>query len=75
MEFKISRRHLVKGIALSGITAAIAGRASMATAAEPLGIALIIPSPVADVWLGPCPGSRPGANQGCLWRQGQGHDH
>ena len=52
MEFKISRRNVIKGIALSGITAAIASRASLATAAEPLGIALVIPSPVADVGWG-----------------------
>src|SRR5688500_1182185 len=44
----LTRRTLMKAVAASGLASALGGRSSMA-ADEPLGIALVIPSPVDDV--------------------------
>ncbi|RWD24617.1 MAG: BMP family ABC transporter substrate-binding protein, partial [Mesorhizobium sp.] len=47
---KLTRRTLMKGAAASGLVAAVAGRAFAAD--EPLGIVLVVPSPVGDVGWG-----------------------
>jgi basic membrane lipoprotein Med (substrate-binding protein (PBP1-ABC) superfamily) len=47
----LTRRTLMKGIAASGLAAAFGSRAAFATD-EPLGITLVIPSPVGDVGWG-----------------------
>jgi len=47
----LTRRTLMKGIAAAGLTSVLGGRAAMA-ADEPLGITLVIPSPVGDVGWG-----------------------
>ena len=47
----LTRRTLVKGLAATGLAGALGGRAALA-ADEPLGIALVIPSPVGDVGWG-----------------------
>ncbi len=44
----INRRTLLKSVALSGLASAIGARISLA-ADEPLGIALVVPSPIGDV--------------------------
>ncbi|MCA1443922.1 BMP family ABC transporter substrate-binding protein [Ensifer sp. IC4062] len=48
---KLTRRTLMKGVAAAGLTGALGGKAAMATD-EPLGITLVIPSPVGDVGWG-----------------------
>lgn len=50
MTHELSRRTLMHGVAATGLTAALAGRAWAAD--TPLGIALIVPSPVGDVGWG-----------------------
>ncbi|PKA44880.1 BMP family ABC transporter substrate-binding protein [Rhizobium sullae] len=47
----LTRRTLMKGVAASGLAGALGGRSAMA-ADEPLGISLVIPSPVGDVGWG-----------------------
>ncbi|APO79321.1 ABC-type basic membrane lipoprotein (plasmid) [Rhizobium etli 8C-3] len=47
----LTRRTLMKAVAASGLAGALGGRTSMA-ADEPLGISLVIPSPVGDVGWG-----------------------
>lgn len=53
MTYRLTRRTLMKSVALTGVAAAIGSKASGALAAdEPLGIALIVPSPIGDVGWG-----------------------
>ncbi len=47
----LTRRTLMKGVAVSGLASAIGGRFALA-ADEPLGITLVLPSPVGDVGWG-----------------------
>ncbi|WP_377291049.1 BMP family ABC transporter substrate-binding protein [Rhizobium sp. SG2393] len=47
----INRRTLLKSVALSGLASAIGARVTLA-ADEPLGIALVVPSPIGDVGWG-----------------------
>ena len=47
----ITRRTLMKGLAATGLAAAFGGRAAFA-ADEPLGITLVVPSPIGDVGWG-----------------------
>ncbi|SCW47317.1 Basic membrane protein [Rhizobium mongolense subsp. loessense] len=47
----LNRRTLIKSVAASGLASVLGGRSSMA-ADEPLGISLVIPSPVGDVGWG-----------------------
>ncbi|TCU20476.1 nucleoside-binding protein [Rhizobium sullae] len=47
----LTRRTLMKGVAASGLAGALGGRSAIA-ADEPLGISLVIPSPVGDVGWG-----------------------
>ncbi len=47
----ITRRTLMQGVAAAGLTAAFGGRAALA-ADEPLGITLVVPSPIGDVGWG-----------------------
>lgn len=47
----LTRRTLVKGLAATGLAGVLGGRAAFA-AGEPLGITLVIPSPVGDVGWG-----------------------
>lgn len=47
----INRRALLKGVALTGLASAIGARVTLA-ADEPLGIALVVPSPIGDVGWG-----------------------
>ncbi|APO71059.1 ABC-type basic membrane lipoprotein (plasmid) [Rhizobium gallicum] len=47
----LTRRTLIKAVAASGLASVLGGRSSMA-ADEPLGISLVIPSPVGDVGWG-----------------------
>lgn len=46
----ITRRNLIKTAALAGVATTVGGR--FALAAEPLGIALVVPSPIGDVGWG-----------------------
>lgn len=50
MTLNVTRRTLLKGAAMTGLATTIGGRAALA--AEPLGISLVIPSPVGDVGWG-----------------------
>ncbi|TRL33793.1 BMP family ABC transporter substrate-binding protein [Rhizobium straminoryzae] len=50
MSYSITRRHLMKSAAATGVAATLGSR--LATAAEPLGIALVVPSPIGDVGWG-----------------------
>ena len=47
----ITRRHFVQGLAATGLATAFAGKAAFA-ADEPLGITLVVPSPIGDVGWG-----------------------
>ena len=47
----LTRRTLMKGMAATGLATTLSGRAALA-ADEPLGITLVIPSPVGDVGWG-----------------------
>ena len=51
MTLKLTRRTLMKSVALTGVASAIGGRTAFA-ADEPLGITLVVPSPVGDVGWG-----------------------
>nr|WP_316656385.1 BMP family ABC transporter substrate-binding protein [uncultured Gellertiella sp.] len=51
MRTTISRRNLMKSVALTGLASAIGARVSLA-ADEPLGITLVLPSPLGDVGWG-----------------------
>ncbi|MCO6188379.1 BMP family ABC transporter substrate-binding protein [Rhizobium sp. L1K21] len=51
MNTKLTRRTLMKTTAAAGVAAAFGGRAAFA-AEEPLGIALVVPSPIGDVGWG-----------------------
>ncbi len=46
----ITRRNLIKTAALAGVATTVGGRFALAT--EPLGIALVVPSPIGDVGWG-----------------------
>lgn len=48
---RLTRRHLMKSVALGGVAATLGVRAASA-ANEPLGIALVVPSPIGDVGWG-----------------------
>lgn len=50
MSYSITRRNLMKSAAATGVAATLGGR--LATAAEPLGITLVVPSPIGDVGWG-----------------------
>ncbi|SIQ86920.1 nucleoside-binding protein [Rhizobium sp. RU35A] len=50
MSYSITRRHLMKSAAATGVAATLGSH--LATAAEPLGIALVVPSPIGDVGWG-----------------------
>jgi basic membrane protein A len=50
MTHKLTRRTLMQGAAATGLATAFGGKAALAS--EPLGISLVIPSPVADVGWG-----------------------
>lgn len=47
----LTRRTLMKGVAVSGLASALGGRSALA-ADDPLGITLVLPSPVGDVGWG-----------------------
>jgi len=47
----LNRRTLLKGVALTGLASAVGARATLA-ADKPLGIALVVPSPIGDVGWG-----------------------
>lgn len=51
MLHNLTRRTLMKGLAATGLAGAFGGRAALA-ADEPLGIALVVPSPIGDVGWG-----------------------
>ncbi len=51
MSLKITRRNLMKSAALTGVAAAVGSHAAYA-ADDPLGITLVVPSPVGDVGWG-----------------------
>ena len=52
MSHDLNRRNFIAGASVAGMVAAVGSKAAAATAAEPLLITLVIPSPVADVGWG-----------------------
>ena len=50
MSYSMTRRSLMKTVAATGVAAAFGG--SLASAADPLGITLVVPSPIGDVGWG-----------------------
>lgn len=52
MTSKLNRRNFVAGVSMAGVMTTLVSRAAAATAEDPLSIALVIPSPVADVGWG-----------------------
>jgi basic membrane protein A len=65
MTHKLTRRTLMQGAAATGLATAFGGKAALAS--EPLGISLVIPSPVADVGWGHALEGRSRSGHRGLW--------